>query len=371
MSPRDNRDEIPIDDLVIERADEHGVKHKLRLDWTAKDKLRSATVVGESLRVEFEEVSWRVRAGSFAMLWVVAGGVVRPLYPMRWAEATFVRSVPAGGGLKKEYRIDVPLSRPNMPVVGRYGLLFAAPTTRSAIRVYELERREEPNEPEDPTDPEDPVSEPANLLESVKEERAKYPARITDDQAGAIVNAVAWRHRHDGWGVARKAMGAHALQPRTGVWISRDILIHEPSQRMYDVLSSVSDGQAIPAWNYAGPQDMEFIAAVRPEGAAPPDDDTGDPADDGSVPDVDPSGPPDCSEQVRAARVADADALDAIEAKLRAPLGEGGAGIGGWGGLGVWQRITQAPKMLRAAERVIAEDYRALLKDMRGDGEEG
>ena len=38
-----------------------------------------------------------------------------------------------------------------------------------------------------------------NLLDSVKAERAKYGARMTDDQCAELCNAVAWRHRGEGW----------------------------------------------------------------------------------------------------------------------------------------------------------------------------
>lgn len=138
-----------------------------------------------------------------------------------------------------------------------------------------------------PTPPEpEPTPMPESLLETVREERARYGTPLSNTEMGALVNAVAWRHRDDGWKVAAKDVGAMTIQPRTGISISRDILIHEPSKQMWDVLSDVA-GAAAPVWGDPMVQDMVAVAPVRPMGA-PEEPDEGD--DGGSGPIVPPPG---------------------------------------------------------------------------------
>lgn len=117
----------------------------------------------------------------------------------------------------------------------------------------------------------DSRSEPASLIETVRAVRGKYPVKITDNQAGAIVNEIAWMHQGQGWALARKPTGAHAVQIRTGFWISRDLLIHTPTALMYDVLSRVSDGVGNAQWSSPQPRDLVAVDAVAPEGQVTPE----------------------------------------------------------------------------------------------------
>lgn len=105
-----------------------------------------------------------------------------------------------------------------------------------------------------------------NLLESVKAERAKYPAPIYDegilsnpigDQAAyTIVNNVAYQHRADGWGLKYKPEG-HNFNQR-----AVDILIHKPSGRSFDVLGN-SETDGIPTWNELTGSDAVPISLWR------------------------------------------------------------------------------------------------------------
>lgn len=128
----------------------------------------------------------------------------------------------------------------------------------------------------EPPGPEpDPKPEPGDppmakkLLDDVRAERAKYGTPMELHEMGELVNAVAWENRADGWGLAGKSGGARTKQPHTGVEISRDLLLHQPTGRMYDVLSDVA-GQAKPAWNDVGPIDMPFVKPVNPTGQDEP-----------------------------------------------------------------------------------------------------
>lgn len=105
-----------------------------------------------------------------------------------------------------------------------------------------------------------------SVYDTVVEVRAKYgsweetladgtpnPAfhRPTPEELGAILNEVAWRHRADGWGVNAKPNGFNVPQPLTGIAIASDILHHQPTNKIYDVLISAGE-RAEPAWQEQG-----------------------------------------------------------------------------------------------------------------------
>jgi len=112
------------------------------------------------------------------------------------------------------------------------------------------------------------MAEPESLIDTVEQERDKYDDTLTNPQMGELLNNVAWRHRDAGWVLAGKDTGAHTRQPHTGTPISRDVLIHVPSARMYDVLADVA-GEARPQWLYVGPVDYPV---VHPTGADEPEE---------------------------------------------------------------------------------------------------
>ncbi len=88
-----------------------------------------------------------------------------------------------------------------------------------------------------------------NLLGDVQAERAKYPAQMNPSQVAAMLNAVAWTHRSEGFGLLRKGAGNSC--PIAGTYISCDILIHAPSIHHFDVLQD-SENSARPQWNDVG-----------------------------------------------------------------------------------------------------------------------
>jgi len=109
-----------------------------------------------------------------------------------------------------------------------------------------------------------PAHAQPSLLADVTAERAKYGA-VTPSDVAAILNAVAWRHRSDGWGLLEKTFGANCPTARTT--IACDILVHRPSGQHFDVLRD-AEGSASPVWQNKGPIDVSrFLAPVDPGGS--------------------------------------------------------------------------------------------------------
>ena len=110
-----------------------------------------------------------------------------------------------------------------------------------------------------------PAQAQPSLLADVTAERAKYGA-VTPSDVAAILNAVAWRHRSDGWGLLEKTFGANCPTGRTS--IACDILVHRPSGQHFDVLRD-AEGSASPVWQNKGPIDVSrFLAPVDPGGSS-------------------------------------------------------------------------------------------------------
>lgn len=110
-----------------------------------------------------------------------------------------------------------------------------------------------------------PAQAQPSLLADVTAERAKYGA-VTPANVAAILNAVAWRHRSDGWGLLEKTFGANCPTGRTS--IACDILVHRPSGQHFDVLRD-AEGSASPVWQNKGPIDVSrFLAPVDPGGSS-------------------------------------------------------------------------------------------------------
>src|SRR6185503_15368261 len=94
--------------------------------------------------------------------------------------------------------------------------------------------------------------------------RKTYPTPMSNDQLGLLLNAVAWHHRGEEYGLLSKSTsGAHCLQPRTGISISRDCLAHEPTGMHFDVLVD-AEGSAKPIWQAKGPwpKGRVFVPAI-------------------------------------------------------------------------------------------------------------
>src|SRR3954452_4732673 len=106
-----------------------------------------------------------------------------------------------------------------------------------------------------------------SLLPTLQQLRPEYPTPMSKPQIGELLNRVAWLHRSEGWGVLRKETGNNCPHP-SGVLISCDILMYQPTGEIFDVLAD-SDFAASPIWLDKGPLDVSrFVAPVRPAGSA-------------------------------------------------------------------------------------------------------
>lgn len=115
-----------------------------------------------------------------------------------------------------------------------------------------------------------------NLLGDVQAERAKYGASMTPSEVAAMLNAVAWKHRDQGWGLLRKGSGNSC--PLGSTFISCDILIDSRGGHHFDVMID-AENTARPTWSDVGPCvlgpssgcDMaRFLAPVDPGPGATP-----------------------------------------------------------------------------------------------------
>lgn len=259
--PRDNIDKVSFDDIKIDRTDWRdpgGPNRKFSPTWRAKDKMRAVVVVdGDTLALDYENVSgWTGEA--FANVWCATiddqgawrMGFVSTLERSRERR---VGTDPSGAAIMRQ---PLDMRAPGLPEVGESAVWVIGSvdqSVRAANRLYVT-----PDYIKEP-----PVEEPESLLPIVKEERAKYGTPLENLQMGELMNSVALRGG-SGWGLALKETGNHTVQPVTGTRVSRDVLIHAPSDLMYDVLVDVA-GAGTPAWNLIGPADMEWVAPVATE----------------------------------------------------------------------------------------------------------
>lgn len=112
-----------------------------------------------------------------------------------------------------------------------------------------------------------PATAQPSLQGDVTKARAAYGAKMTPADVGRMLNAIAWQHRAEGWGVLAKGYGTNCPSP-VGP-IACDILVHAPSGQHFDVLED-AENLAIPQWGNKGPIDMSrFLAPVDPGQTAP------------------------------------------------------------------------------------------------------
>ena len=105
-----------------------------------------------------------------------------------------------------------------------------------------------------------------NLLQTIREERTRFGATLSHDECARLCNAVAWRHRAQGFGVSAKSGGTYGTLPN-GVRIAHDILHHLPSNQLVDILTAAGEA-SIPAWQPVGPPqsaDRVWVAPVAPQ----------------------------------------------------------------------------------------------------------
>lgn len=150
-----------------------------------------------------------------------------------------------------------------------------------------------PEAPTDPTDPEEPVPElPESLEADVRAEVSKYPPLPFADVSNyaKVLNAVAWDHRDEGWGLSVKPQGNHVMSPQ-GVYVAYDILHHKPSNTLWGCFGGNPEGvNWEQAEDHGDPDGRPWLAPIAPTG--------GDQPDPPPPPDTPPAQKCECSEQL-------------------------------------------------------------------------
>jgi hypothetical protein len=106
-------------------------------------------------------------------------------------------------------------------------------------------------------------------LDTLVELRKIYPTPMSNSQLGELLNAVAWKHQAEGYGLLAKPIGANCLQPQTGTLVARDILASTAGKH-FDVLVD-AEGAAKPVWQDKGAyQPSRFVSPVDSTIPLPP-----------------------------------------------------------------------------------------------------
>jgi hypothetical protein len=109
-----------------------------------------------------------------------------------------------------------------------------------------------------------PATAQDSLLPTLEALRAAYPVGWSHEQRGAFLNAVAFKHKDEGWGLLKKPGGNRCPTPQ-GIDVSCDYLVYRPTMQGFDVLVDESR----PVWRKADTftDDPErWVAPVSPGG---------------------------------------------------------------------------------------------------------
>lgn len=118
-----------------------------------------------------------------------------------------------------------------------------------------------------------------SLLPTLEALRQAYPAAWSHADRGAFLNAVAFKHKDDGWGLLKKPGGNRCPTPQN-VDVSCDYLVYRPTMQGFDVLVDESR----PTWRRGDSflDDPERWLAPIPTDGLPPEEP--DPGSGGTVP---------------------------------------------------------------------------------------
>lgn len=115
---------------------------------------------------------------------------------------------------------------------------------------------------------------PTLICNSLKTERAKYPADLTplcnasnkpECPLGFMLNAVAWKYHIDGYGMGKKETGYYVYSPAGPV--ASDLL--QTSQWVWDVFIAAESQARVNCGNAIGAPSRPFVAPV--DTSTPPD----------------------------------------------------------------------------------------------------
>lgn len=110
----------------------------------------------------------------------------------------------------------------------------------------------------------------SSLLPDLQRARSAYGPTMNEQECVALLNRVAWDHKADGWGLSRKPNGHHGTMS-DGTPVAIDVLYHQPSRTVWDVLGS-SGAESRPTWNSIKTYDFNgrpWVAPIAPGSSAP------------------------------------------------------------------------------------------------------
>lgn len=114
---------------------------------------------------------------------------------------------------------------------------------------------------------------PENVYRTLVEVCDRHPGPVQDDHLfGDILNEVAWRHRHEGFGLSRKTGGRRVPSP-VGE-IAEDVLMRSDGHH-WDVLGAAAVGNPLrpgrgPSIGIMRDPGRPFVNPVEPRASAPP-----------------------------------------------------------------------------------------------------
>lgn len=105
-----------------------------------------------------------------------------------------------------------------------------------------------------------------SVLETLRLLRGQYGATMTDDECVDLINAAAWAHRAEGYGLSRKDSGTHGTR-YDGVRCCHDVLMLKSGQA-WDVLTGAGAASQ-PTWGSVGmitDPSRGWVAPIAPQG---------------------------------------------------------------------------------------------------------
>jgi len=105
-----------------------------------------------------------------------------------------------------------------------------------------------------------------SVLDTLNQLRAGYGPTMTDDECVALINAAAWAHRAEGYGLSRKDAGTGGTR-YDGVRLCHDVIMLQNGQA-WDVLTGAG-AQSTPTWGSVGvitDPSRGWVAPIAPQG---------------------------------------------------------------------------------------------------------
>lgn len=105
-----------------------------------------------------------------------------------------------------------------------------------------------------------------SILEDLELERQQYGRTMTDDECVELINTVAWKNRHDSWGLNAKPLGKNGTR-YDGEKVAHDVLHHKETNIIYDVLVGAG-AQSTPTFNKLGVNTntaRPWVAPIAPQ----------------------------------------------------------------------------------------------------------